>query len=96
MTHDEYDNLARANGWTVTDDDVAGILAAPPRRETLTQVIEADKAGMIAHLSVMQAERMIQARRAGTQRESRRLVSEANGIELAIHSLHAWDHVVVA
>jgi hypothetical protein len=75
----------------VIDADLANYLVASPPRETLVQVIDADKAGIIAHLAAMAAERMITARTADTQREARRLRDEAGGIDLAIHILQAWE-----
>jgi hypothetical protein len=78
------------NGRAV-DAELANYLTASPPRETLVQVIEADKGGIIAHLAAMEAERMITARTAGTQREGRRLRDEAGGIDLAIHVLQAWE-----
>jgi hypothetical protein len=84
--------LSRAlyNG-RVIDADLASYLTASPPRETLVQVIEADKEGIIAHLAAMAAERIILARTAGTQREARRLRDEAGGLDLAIHVLQAWE-----
>jgi hypothetical protein len=74
----------------VIDTDLANYLASSPRKETLTQVIEGDKEGIIAHLAAMEAERRISARTARTQREARRLRDEASGLDLAIHVLQAW------
>ena len=66
-------------------------LISSPRKELLTQHIEADKEGIIAHLAAMSAERKIGRRTATTQREARRLSDESDGIDLAISVLQAWE-----
>lgn len=70
--------------------DIANYLVSSPRREMLTQHIEGDREGVIARLAAMSAERKIQARTSGTQRETRRLSDEAEGIDLAVHVMQAW------
>lgn len=75
--------------------DLAGVLARPPRKHTLTSEIVTDREGIIAELAAHQAERLIGARTNdshphGTQREGRRLRDEAAGLDLAISLLQSW------
>ena len=72
-------------------DDLAVRLAAPAPQRMLSSHIEADKAGLIAYLAALSAERRIQATSTSTVRERRRLSTEADGIDLAVHVLQAWD-----
>ena len=66
-------------------------LVSSPRKHMLSQHIEADKEGIIAHLAAMSAERTIQIGTALTRTEARRLSDESSGLDLAISVLQAWE-----
>lgn len=64
-------------------------LLKPEPSHTLSHVITADREGFIAYLAALQAERLINARTADTQREQNRLRAEAAGIGLAISAVQS-------
>lgn len=80
-------------GRVIAVEQISDYLTREPRAQTLTYVITGDKAGLIAALAAMQAERVIQAAKTDLKREQNRLRSEASGIELAIHALQSWQEV---
>lgn len=88
-----HQDVAYHGSRAVTRAELEAVLTAEPRKELLTGHIEADKAGVIAWLATMAAERRISSDGSGTQRESRRLRDEAAGIDAAISVLQAWNLV---